>query len=530
VKEHHWWQTGVIYQIYPRSFQDTNDDGVGDLKGITQRLDYLVELGVDAVWISPFFPSPMADFGYDISNYTAVDPLFGTLSDFEELLDAAHARRLRVILDLVPNHTSDQHAWFVESRSSRTSPKRDWYIWHDAGPDGGPPNNWLSEFGGSAWEWDEATCQYYYHAFLKEQPDLNWRNDEVRNAMMNVMRFWLDAGVDGFRVDVMWHLMKDAEFRDNPRNPDWTVDQSPYRSLIPAYSADQPDVHEVVRLMRQTMDVYGDKVLIGEIYLPVTELVRYYGEHGSGAQLPFNFQLVVLPWDAAQISAAVTQYEASLPPHGWPNWVLGNHDRPRIASRVGRPQARVAAMLLLTLRGTPTLYYGDEIGMMDVPIPRENVKDPVEKRLPGLGLGRDPQRTPMQWDAGPNAAFTRGPPWLPIAPDAGTVNVRAEEADRGSMLTLHRRLLALRRATPALEVGEFRHIPADPPLFVFARWYDAHPHLIALNMSSHEASVDLPPGLDSGRILLSTHLDRDDESVTGVLALRGDEGVILRIV
>jgi alpha-glucosidase len=526
--EHAWWQRGVIYQIYPRSFQDTDGDGVGDLRGITRRLDHLAWLGVDALWISPFFPSPMKDFGYDISSYTDIDPLFGTMADFDELLEQAHARGLRVILDLVPNHTSDRHPWFVESRASRQSDKRDWYIWRDPAEDGGPPNNWLSEFGGPAWELDEDTGQYYYHAFLEEQPDLNWRNPEVQDAMIAVMRFWLEKGVDGFRVDVMWHLMKDAQFRDNPKNPDWTPDQSPYRRLIPAYSTDQPDVHAIVALMRRTLDRYGERVLIGEIYLPITELVRYYGEHGSGAHLPFNFQLVVLPWDAGAIAAAVTEYEASLPSYGWPNWVLGNHDKPRVASRVGHAQARVAAMLLLTLRGTPTLYYGDEIGMADVEIPPGDVRDPVEARMPGLGLSRDPQRTPMQWDATPCAGFTTGRPWLPLGPDAQRVNVETQAEDPHSMLTLHRRLLALRRSARALAVGDYAPVDAEPPVFAFRRSHERDAWITALNFGSAPATLELPGGR-RGRIALSTHLDREGERVDDTLALRADEGVLVKM-
>ncbi len=285
-----WWQTGIIYQIYPRSFQDSNGDGVGDLNGILQRLDYLAWLGVDAVWLSPIFPSPMADFGYDISDYTDIDPAFGTLADFDRLLDAAHRTGLKVVLDFVPNHTSDQHPWFLESRSSRASPKRDWYIWRDAAGDGGPPNNWLSVFGGPAWTWDEASRQYYYHGFLKEQPDLNWQNREVRDAMYDVLRFWLERGVDGFRVDVIWHLIKDDQFRDNPPNPSYRTGEQPYASLDPVYTTDRPEVHEVVGEMRRLVDAYADRALIGEIYLPLERLVTYYGvdlrRRASAVQLP----------------------------------------------------------------------------------------------------------------------------------------------------------------------------------------------------------------------------------------------------
>ncbi|MDQ2689137.1 MAG: alpha-amylase family glycosyl hydrolase, partial [Chloroflexota bacterium] len=391
--DHLWWQRGVIYQVYPRSFQDTNGDGIGDLEGIRRRLDYLEWLGVDAVWISPFFPSPMVDFGYDVADYTDVDPRFGTLADFDRLVADARQRGLRIILDLVPNHTSDQHPWFEESRRSRDSARRDWYIWRDPAPDGGPPNNWLSEFGGSAWQWDEATGQYYYHAFAPEQPDLNWRNREVREAIYDAMRFWLDRGVAGFRVDVMWHMLKDAEFRDNPPNPDYDpVRSSPYDELIPAYSTDQPEVHAVVAEMRAVLEEYDERLMIGEIYLPVDRLVDYYGRDGDGAHLPFNFHLILAPWDAREIELVIDRYEGALPDDAWPNWVLGNHDKPRVVSRLGDAQARVAAMLLLTLRGTPTIYYGEELGMNDVPIPADRAVDVREMNIPGRGLGRDPQR------------------------------------------------------------------------------------------------------------------------------------------
>ena len=421
-----WWQRGIIYQIYPRSFKDSNGDGIGDLAGIRGKLDYLQELGVDAIWISPIYPSPMADFGYDISDYTDIDPVFGTLAEFDALVGDAHQRGLKVLLDYVPNHSSDRHPWFIDARSSRHSAKRDWYIWRDGAAGGGPPNNWRSNFGGSAWQWDEATGQYYYHAFLKEQPDLNWRNPEVRAAMLGVLRFWLDRGVDGFRVDVMHHIMKDQEFRDNPVNPDYRAGMSPYRELLTTYSADRPEVHEIVEAMRAVVEEYDDRMLVGEIYLPVERLVTYYGASGRGAHLPFNFQLISLPWHAAAIGAAMARYYMLLPADGWPNWVLGNHDKPRIASRVGLRQARVAAMLLLTLRGTPTLYYGDEIGMQDGAITAEQVRDPYEKNVPGLGLGRDPERTPMQWDATRHAGFSNHTPWLPVASDYRAVNVAAE--------------------------------------------------------------------------------------------------------
>jgi len=302
----------------------------------------------------------MADFGYDISDYCGIGAVFGGLADFDRLVTEAHRRNIRVILDLVPNHTSDRHPWFADSRSSRASSKRDWYIWCD-GRSNAPPNNWMSNFGGSAWEWDATTQQYYYHAFLKEQPDLNWRNPEVRAAMHAVMRFWLDHGVDGFRVDVLWHLMKDATFRDNPVNPGYAPGQPDINRFLQIHSADQPEIVDVIAELRAVVDAYADRVLIGEIYLPLQRLVAYYGKNLAGVHLPFNFQLLFAAWNAPALASLIEEYEKALPAGAWPNWVLGNHDQKRVATRVGDAQARIAAMLLLTLRGTPTLYYGDEL-------------------------------------------------------------------------------------------------------------------------------------------------------------------------
>jgi alpha-glucosidase len=527
-----WWQRGTIYQIYPRSFMDSNGDGVGDLPGIIARLDHLRWLGVDAVWLSPIYPSPMKDFGYDVADYTGVNPLFGTLADFDRLVAEAHARELKVILDFVPNHSSDQHRWFVESRASRENPKRDWYIWRDPAPGGGPPNNWLSCFGGSAWQLDPATGQYYYHAFLPEQPDLNWRNPEVVDAMMDVLRFWLDRGVDGFRVDVLWHLIKDDQFRDNPPNPDWAPGRDPYQQLIPVYTTDRPEVHGIVKRMRGLLDEYTDRMFIGEIYLPIEKLVQYYGGTDlKGAHLPFNFQLINAKWDARHIAGLIREYEGALPEGAWPNWVLGNHDQHRIASRCGPAQARVAAMLLLTLRGTPTLYYGDEIGMHDVPIPPERVQDPFEKNVPGKGLGRDPERTPMQWSRGEKAGFTTGEPWLPIADDFARVNVEALRDDPTSILTLYWRLIALRRGEPALEVGRLEPIEADGDVLAYVRRgrKGESSFLVALNLGSRGHVLHREAGAPDGTIVLSTLLERGGERVRGNIALRGDEGLVVRL-
>ena len=516
-----WWQRGLVYQIYPRSFQDTNDDGVGDLPGITQRLGYLHWLGVDAIWISPIFPSPMADFGYDVADYCDIDPLFGTLEDFDRLTSAAHARDIRVIVDYVPNHTSDQHPWFIDARSTRQSEHRDWYLWSDANP----PNNWISVFGGSAWQWDTATNQAYYHAYLREQPDLNWRNPAVQQAMLDVLRFWFDRGVDGVRIDALRQLVKDRDLRDNPPNPAWQPGQDPYASLTPLYTTDQPEVLEHVAQFREVSDGYPERVLIGELWLPIERLVAYYGVDGRGLHLPFNFHLILAQWQALQIARLVEQYEVALPAGGWPNWVLGNHDRPRIASRVGVAQARVAAMLLLTLRGTPTLYQGDELGLENVPIPDALIQDPVERNVPGLGLGRDPERTPMQWDATNNGGFcsTEAQPWLPLAADHALRNVATQREDPRSMLTLYRRLIALRRAMPALSVGSYRTLHADEHVFAFTRESGGQRVHVALNLSDQPRMTRLP----GGELLLSTHLDRERGSTAETSELRADEGVIV---
>ncbi len=524
-----WWQSGIVYQIYPRSFQDSNGDGVGDLSGVIDRLDYLQWLGVDVVWLSPIYPSPMADFGYDVADYTAIHPLFGTMRDFDRLLALAHDKGMRVIIDLVPNHTSDQHPWFIDSRSSRDNPKRDWYLWQDPAEDGSEPNNWLSVFGGSGWEFDEHTKQYYYHAFLKEQPDLNWRNPEVQEAMLKVMEYWLDKGVDGFRVDVIWHMIKDAALRDNPRNPDYHEGDSPYKQLMPVYSTDQPEVHDVIRQMRALVDRYSQRLIIGEIYLPVNQLVTYYGEELSGVHLPFNFQLIVLPWDATVIYNAINEYEASVPEGAWPNWVLGNHDKSRIASRVGRAQARVAAMLLLTLRGTPTLYYGDELGMMDVDIPPERVQDPQEKNVPGLGLGRDPERTPMQWTSGSNADFSAAEPWLPLSEDYSTYNVEQEKTDPDSFLNLYKCLIELRQREPALRTGSFTPVFGDTHVIAYSRDFNDDSFLIILNLSDQARDFHHPHSAE-GTVVLGTSSEKTGTSFTGNVAVDANEGLIVKIV
>jgi alpha-glucosidase len=521
-----WWKRGIIYQVYPRSFQDTGGDGIGDLKGIERRLGYLADLGVDAAWISPIFVSPMADFGYDVADYKAIDPIFGTLEDFDALVATAHRLGLKVILDFVPNHTSEQHPWFRESRSSRSNPKRDWYLWRDPAPGGGPPNNWLSNFGGSGWTFDEPTGQSYYHAYLEQQPDLNWRNPEVRSAMLDVLRFWFERGVDGFRIDVLWHLIKDAQFRDDQINPRWRPGRAGIERLMGDRSADQPEALAVAAEMRKIADAFPERVLIGEIYLPVERLVAYYGERQDGVQLPFNFQLLKADWRADEIARIVREYEAALPPGAWPNWVLSNHDRPRVASRLGPAQARVAAMLLLTLRGTPTLYYGDELGLEQVPIPPDRVQDPWEKNEPGLGLGRDPCRTPMPWDDSPHAGFTTGEPWLPLNPDWTSRNVEALSADPASLLGLYRRLIALRRSRPALQLGDWRELAGAPDVLAYQRGDGADRIVVVLNFADEPRGAPLPEG-EGWRVLASTREPGSGRVLAGQAPLEPDEGLVL---
>ena len=486
---------------------------------------------MDALWIAPFYPSPMADFGYDVADYTDVDPLFGSLGDFDALLAAAHERGLRVLVDYVPNHTSDRHPWFAEARASRDNPRRDWYVWRDAKPDGSPPNNWISMFAGPAWEWDAATEQFYLHTFLSEQPDLNWRNPDTRAAMFDVARFWLDRGVDGFRIDVAPMVMKDPELRDNPPNPDpseWSR-LGAWAEQLHLHDHAHADMHELYRDFRRLLESYpGDRVSIGELHHPDYDTwAKYYGERQDEIHVPFNFHMTYAPWTAEAVRAAVEGVQGVLPTGAWASWVLGNHDQPRFASphRAGREQAKVGMLLLLTLRGTPTIYYGEEIGMVDVPVAAADSRDPVERREPGRG--RDPERSPMQWDASPNAGFTApdATPWLPLAPDADRVNVAGQAEDPDSILTLTRRLIALRREHPVLHLGDFEPFGQTPDgTFAFRRVSADGRLTVALNLTGEPRSV---PGAGPGRVLIGTHRERDGASVSADVALEPNEGVVI---
>lgn len=523
-----WWRDAVFYQIYPLSFADSNGDGFGDLDGVIDRLDYLSEtLGVDAIWFSPFYKSPMRDWGYDISDHTDVDPLFGSLADAERLIEECHRRGLRVVLDYVMNHTSDEHPWFVESRSSTDNSKRDWYVWRDAKEDGSLPTNWVSVFSGPQWTFDEATGQYYRHTFLPRQPDLNWRNEEVIETSLDVARFWLDRGVDGFRLDTAHQMAKDPLERDNPPTPEDYVrpwkDMGEYDDFIHLYDFGHPDIHEWHRRFRAVLDSYAQETYsVGEIHIfDLPEWASYYGDLDQ-LHAPFNFFLMAADWDAPSIRAAIESVLWHVPAGGWTNWTLGNHDEQRLATRLGAGNARLAALLLLTLRGSPFLYYGDELGMQDVDVPAEDSRDPWGDNV--SFLGRDGARTPMQWSPDDHAGFTTGEPWLPVAGDYHDRNVASQLGDPGSILNLYRRLLALRKASAALRRGSFlAHPSSDENVLVYRREADHDTKTILLNLSDtwHDVKIS------RGRVILST-VDRErTEQVKGSVPLAPREGVIV---
>lgn len=524
-----WWREAVVYQVYPRSFQDSNGDGIGDLEGIIARLDYLNDgtprsLGVDAIWLSPTFPSPMADFGYDVADYCDVHPDFGTLATMDRLIAEAHRRGIRVLLDWVPNHTSDRHPWFIESRSSRDSPRRDWYVWRDPAPGGGPPNNWLSVFGGPAWTFDPATGQYYLHSFLKEQPDLNWRNPEVERAMLGTLRFWFERGVDGFRIDVIGRILKHPDLPDNPENPDWRPgDRERFRQLS-VHNHNYPDVFAAVKRIRRVFDAYDGRVAVGEVFGTPEEIARFYGDPSEpGLHLAFNFHFIhergheITPWQAPVLHRIIAAAEATVPAFSQPCYALNNHDRSRFVTRhnhdgLGAVRARAAALLLLGLRSTPFIYYGEEIGMADVEIPPERQQDPARFR----SIGRDPERTPMQWDASPGRGFTTGEPWLPFGPVSP--NVAEQDGDRDSLLWLYRDAIWARKAQPALHLGRLEALHCDERVISWARRAEgAAPVAVAINTSTGPATVRLP--FETGRVLICTDRGRDGAPARGEVEL-----------
>jgi alpha-glucosidase len=497
-----WWKRAVFYEIYPRSFKDSNGDGVGDLNGITSKLDHLAALGVDAIWITPFYPSPQVDFGYDVSDYENVDPQFGTLRDFDRLVAAAHRRKIKVVIDFVLNHTSDQHPFFVESRSSRNSPKRDWYIWRDPKPDGGRPNNWSSSFGPVAWTLDEKTGQFYYHYFYTQQPELNWRNPEVERRMLETVRFWLKRGADGFRLDAVNYLYEDPQLRDNPVLPELRFGSTTEHEQEKKYNRDLPEVQDaMVRLRAFNDQINPESVLIGEAYVPKwEELMRYYGPADNAVHLPFNFFLVMEPARTqlkAQVFRDVIGASERALKGRWTTYVLSNHDIPRAYDRLGDGRnndriAKLLATMLLTLRGSPFIYYGEEIGMVTTePKTVEEVRDPVGRRYWPLRKGRDGERTPMQWDASAHAGFTNGTPWLPVPPSARTTNVAAQTADNSSLLNFYKQLIRLRRRSPALLDGDYHSLGDSPHVYAYLRRARGQTMLVALNMSAEQRTFAL---------------------------------------
>jgi len=483
---HQWWQHAVFYEVYPRSFADSNNDGVGDLNGITSKLGYLHDLGVDAIWITPCYPSPQVDFGYDVSDYENIDPMYGTLADFDRMAAEGKKQNIRIIMDYVINHTSDKHKWFIASKSSKKSPYRNWYVWRDGKGPNQPPNNWISEFGGSAWKFDPTTGQYYYHYFYAEQPDLNWNNPEVEKAMFDVTRWWYKRGVAGFRLDAVDTLFEDPDLRDNPVLPGKNKFGDPNTQRI--YNTKLPGVHEVLQNLRKVADE-NDAVLIGETWTKnIDELKKYYGEHNNELQLPMDFMFTRIdklspPEFRRQIAAADTA-------GGWPTWVISNHDIERSYNRYGDGAhnddiAKLMAALYLTLRGTPIMYYGEELGMENNdPKRKEDVKDPKGRTGWPADKGRDGERTPMQWNDAENAGFSTHEPWLPAPPSYKTHNVAAESKDPNSVLEFYRKVLALRHTNSVLLEGNYSAVNEDDPnVLSYLRTYKGKSVLVALNMS-----------------------------------------------
>jgi alpha-glucosidase len=521
-----WWRTGLLYQVYPRSFADADGDGVGDLAGIVDHLDHLEWLGVDGLWLGPVNVSPHADWGYDVADYLAVDPELGTLDDLDRLIAEAGRRGIRVLLDLVPNHTSVDHPWFVDSRSSRSSRHRGWYVWADPRPDGSRPNNWVSSFGGPAWTLDEGTGQYYLHNHLVEQPDLNWWDEEVREAFDAIITHWLDRGVAGFRIDVCNVIIKDALLRDNP--PAEETDPLDVRIFgqRPVYNSDRPEVHEVIRRWRRLADRHPGTVLLGETPVPTARsLARYYGDGTDELHLAFNFPFLSAPLEAGAMRSVVEDAEAALPAGAWPVWTGSNHDLGRFATRwaEGHPdRARVALVVLLTLRGTPVLYQGDELGLCDTDVPHGRMKDPLGVLYFPAYAGRDGARTPMPWRDAPGGGFTREgvEPWLPFG-DLGAWNVEDQRGDPDSTLHLARHLIGLRRDEPDLRAGDYRSLEAGPGAWAFRRGGGV---VVLAALSGEPASLD---GV-TGTVVAATDRGRHGERVDGTVGTGGWEAVVVR--
>jgi len=523
-----WWRDGVIYQIYPRSFADSNNDGIGDLPGIISKLDYIADLGVDAIWLSPIYPSPDRDFGYDVADYFDIDPKYGSLADFDLLVAEAHKRNLHIILDLVLNHTSDQHSWFQSSKSSKDNEFRDWYIWRDAKDGKNPPNNWQSVFGGKGWQYDEASGQYYFHMFVKEQPDLNWRNPAVYAKMMDVFRFWLDRGVDGFRLDVFNEYYKDDQFRDNPPK----LGIRPFEWQRHIYDVSRPELMDALKDIRKILDSYPERYAVGETFLATTQQAsQYCGESKLHANFDFNF--LQCPWDPGRFLKVINAWEDMLSGRAWPNYVLNNHDVPRSATRYGRGEnderLKVAATLLLTLRGTPFMYYGEEIGMRDLRMKRSELQDPVGIRYWPFNKGRDGCRSPMQWDDSEFAGFSSARSWLKVHPNHRKRNVKAQEEQPDSLLNYYKKLLHVRKATSTLQKGMFIPLTYEPrSLLAYLREDAENSVLVVLNFGRHKVRLALGPRLrgEDWQLLVSNRREAVPEIKKGWLPLLGNEASI----
>jgi alpha-glucosidase len=521
-----WWETAVVYQVYVRSFADTNGDGVGDLRGVCERLEYLAWLGIDTLWLSPVTVSPNVDWGYDVADYYAVDPSLGTLDDLDELIGAAEGYGIRILLDLVPNHTSSAHPWFLDARSSREASHRDWYVWADPAPDGGPPNNWVSSFFGSAWEYDATTGQYYLHNFLREQPDLNWWNEAVRDEFDRILRFWFDRGVAGFRVDVAHMIVKDALLRDNPPTDERDHLMDRLRGQRQEFNSCRPEVHDVFRRWRRIADSYDPpRLLLGETHVFDLEAVASFYGNGDELGLAFNFLFLHEAFDATRLRGVVAQTESLLTDDAWPAWTLSNHDKSRFPSRwCAGDEARVrcALMLLLTLRGTPVLYFGDELGLPDTDVPDDRRRDPVSIAFRGV-LDRDAARTPMPWSAAPGGGFTSPDvePWLPFG-DLAAHNVADQRADRRSTLHLVRDLLTLRRGEPDLLFGGYDDTGSGDHCWTYLRGAGVQ---VALNLGSEPVTV--PVRVEHARIALATDRSGEGERAGRSARLGGWRGVVL---
>lgn len=533
-----WREVNAIYQIYPRSFMDSNGDGVGDLRGVIEKLDYLRghkdSLGIDAIWFSPIFPSPMADMGYDVSDYCGIDPLFGSLDDFKELVEKAHERDLKVMVDFVPNHTSIEHPWFIESRSSRTNDKTDYYVWRDAKPDGSLPNNWQSIFGGSAWEWDEGRQQYYLHTFLKEQPDLNWDNPMVRDEMKRAVRFWMDMGVDGIRADAVRWISKDPELRDDPKNPQWRGSKTlnKFDSLLHKYSRFGKQLFPYLREITDVIAEYNERIIIFEDYPDdnYSTKEQYLGFYNINPSIgmPFNFQGLWTEFSADAFQTFVTEFQGMLDPNVHrPVYCFSNHDQHRIVTRMGgEDQARLVALMQLTLPGLPTVYYGDELGMPNTPVKPEEMKDLSADSSGDPSVSRDPERTPMQWHKGKYAGFSDTKPWLPLGEHTATKNVETQLHEADSFLSLYRRLLKLRSRHEILRNGTYEAFgELESDVFLYSRWFGDEHLFVTLNFSNKQQIVRLP---HKGRILCCTHpVDYPDIDDEGMLVLRPFEGAVI---